>query len=489
MVNIYFSDFFGLPAELVEDFGAFDVSLVQDLPLFIDPFLLFNSENAEYQALHEEILRYMRFLKRATLDDSVPTPLVDSWFAFPEVKQNWLGFSKTGNAGHGLGRDFARALHRNFRTVFRSFGEETITRGSHLEKLCLVRGGVGRDTISDFTTNLIKPFLGDYTQRFALEHLRPDQRRRVALPKARFNYETRSWSPMTFELPFINGDYILLTPRDILTKDDAWINRPELLDSLPDIAASILDGALRHQLSDYLERRLDRDEEPTKEELREIVSEAIEQFPEVLDYYIREKEEHGDEAASLAEERVRFIRTQFVERVRGFVSRFLAPSDFYEGDRNTYEEAKRRLVFLKDVIENKGGHRIFYVEGKPIEREEDLQILYRLTWFATPSDATREANDGRGPADFKISRGASDKTIVEFKLAKNKKLERNLEKQTAIYEKASDATHPSLKAILYFTSDQLLRVQTILRRLNLHDSPHVVLIDACADNKPSGSVA
>lgn len=163
MVSIYFSDFFGLTSEVVEEFGAFDVSLVQDLPLFIDPFLLFNSENPEYQALHEKILRYMRFLKQTTLDDSVPAALVDSWFAFPEVKQNWLGFSKAGNAGHGLGRDFARALHRNFRTVFRSFGEEKISHGSHLEKLCLVRGGVGRDTISDFTTNLIKSFLGDYT--------------------------------------------------------------------------------------------------------------------------------------------------------------------------------------------------------------------------------------------------------------------------------------------------------------------------------------
>ena len=31
--------------------GALDISVVSDLPLFVDPFLLFNSENAEYQAL------------------------------------------------------------------------------------------------------------------------------------------------------------------------------------------------------------------------------------------------------------------------------------------------------------------------------------------------------------------------------------------------------------------------------------------------------
>jgi hypothetical protein len=61
---------------------------------------------------------------------------------------------------------------------------------------------------------------------------------------------------------------------------------------------------------------------------------------------------------------------------------------------------------------------------------------------------SREVNDGRGPADFKASRGALDKTIVELKLASNSKLEQNLQKQTEAYEKASDTTHPSLKGIL-----------------------------------------
>ena len=39
------------------------MSLVNDLPLFIDPFLLFNSEKPEYRALHDEIIRYLRFLR------------------------------------------------------------------------------------------------------------------------------------------------------------------------------------------------------------------------------------------------------------------------------------------------------------------------------------------------------------------------------------------------------------------------------------------
>jgi hypothetical protein len=178
-----------------------------------------------------------------------------------------------------------------------------------------------------------------------------------------------------------------------------------------------------------------------------------------------------------------------VAHVAELVRNYLDPGGFYAIGARTYDEARRRLLFLKDVIENKGGHRMFYIDGKPIEREADLHILYRLTWFATPSDISREVNDGRGPADFKASRGASDKTLVEFKLAKNSHLERNLAKQAEIYEKASDATHPSLKAIVYFSDDQLDRVRGILNKLELDACPHIVLIDAAADNKPSGSKA
>ena len=487
--SIYFSEFVDLAPSALDEYGAFDVSLVSDLPLFVDPFLLFNSDNPDYQGLHEEIIRYMRFLKEATLEGGLAPALVNSWFSFPEVKQNWLGFSKTGNSGRGLGKDFAQALHHNFRYIFPDFGEETITQSSHLEKLCLVRNGVGRDMISDFTTNLIKPFLGQYSQDFAQKYLRPEQRRRVALQKAKFNYETRSWSPMYFELPFVGSDFVLLTPRDILTKDDAWINRPELLDKFLDIAESLPNEVLRLQLSDYLERVLPEDHDKTKEEVRDTIAEAIEKFPQVLDYYIQDKEARGDEATEASKAKVSFVQTQFVEHVRDFVSEHLEPGGFYASRGATHQEAMHRLLFLKDVIENKGGHRIFFVDGKAIEREADLQILYRLTWFATPSDITREANDGRGPVDFKVSRGARDKTLVEFKLAKNTQLERNLAKQTPIYEKASDPTNPSIKAILYFSGEQLLRVQRILQKLEMSNDPNVILIDACADNKPSGSKA
>src|ERR1019366_4820411 len=152
----FLSDFFQINRAKIDAFGAFDVSLLTDLPLFIDPFLLFNSKNAEYQALHVQIIEYLVFLKSKADKGVVDRDLLHAWYCFPEVKQTWLGFTIGGNSGHGLGMDFAEALHSSLADIFRDFGQEKVTRGSHLEKVCLIKDGIGRDNISDFTTNLIK---------------------------------------------------------------------------------------------------------------------------------------------------------------------------------------------------------------------------------------------------------------------------------------------------------------------------------------------
>ena len=62
-MTTFFNEYFGVSEDVMTDFGAFNVSLVNDLPLFIDPFLLFHSEKAEYQRLHGEIIQYVTFLR------------------------------------------------------------------------------------------------------------------------------------------------------------------------------------------------------------------------------------------------------------------------------------------------------------------------------------------------------------------------------------------------------------------------------------------
>lgn len=495
-MKVYFSDVFNVSPKVIEKYGAFNISLINDLPLFIDPFLIFNSKKRDYQTLHNEILKYVAFLRDQSVGENINEGLLRSWYCFPEVKQTWLGFSKIGNGGRGPGMAFARALDENMVGVFAEFDKQSVSKSPHLEKLCLIKENIGRDNISDFVTNLIKGYLLEYTATFAKENIKLSFLRKCPVSHVEFNYDTSTWVAKTYELPVLDNDYVLLTPKDLLTKDDTWINKTDLYNHFQEIVSSVPNVQLRSELNHYFNSNLPRPKnnkkgkeiKPTNKEIAYAINEVIKKNPQILDFYLKYKEDHGDEAMSLSEDRVQEVYSLFVEVLSGFIDKVSKETDFYKRAGNTLAESYARVLFLKNVIENKDGYRIFYVKGEQIKREDDVQIMFRLTWFATMSAVTREANEGRGPVDFVISRGANDKSLVEFKLASNSKLKQNLQKQVEIYGRAHD-TDKSIKVILFFSAEEELHVRRILVDLGLSHEKYVVLIDARRDNKPSASRA
>jgi hypothetical protein len=491
LVPIYFSDVFEVDAQVVDDYGAFDIALVNDLPLFVDPFLLFDSEGDKYKDLHDGIIDYLIFLKERALEGELSKGDVSQWLMFKEVKQNWLGFSKVGNGGTGLGQSFANFLASSLRSVFRDFGDEKRTVSSHLEKLGLLGTGVGRDHLSDFTTNLIKGFLLQYTQDFAVQHLRKEFIRKFRVDKVVFDYVTRRWRTEYFELPFFGNDYVLLTPKDILTREAAWINQADMLSQFTEIQVSIADADLRSRVEEHFLRQID--DRSKTDDRREAALRTITAHPELLDLYIRMKEDDAPEAHEQSGLKVKVTEAQFIENVRQLAAQLQAlvrEKGPVAGDvsDDALEEARRRVAFLKHVIEDNDGYRVFYTDGKPIKRESDLQTMFRLTWCATTFDVNAEVNNGRGPVDYKISKGKENASLVEFKLASNSSLEKNLRNQVAIYEDASN-TKRSLKVILFFTESEHAKVMRTLQTLELEKNPDIILIDANRDNKPSASKA
>lgn len=87
-VELFFSNNFGIDRAILDEYGAFDVSLVADLPLFVDPFLLFSSDQPEYRTLHDEIIDYLRFLRSKAQSGGLNLALQRSLYSFKEVKQN-----------------------------------------------------------------------------------------------------------------------------------------------------------------------------------------------------------------------------------------------------------------------------------------------------------------------------------------------------------------------------------------------------------------
>lgn len=491
-MDIYFSDHFKVKEKDLEKYGAFNISLVADLPLFIDPFLLFNSKKKKYKQLHEDIIKYLVFLKDKSTSQTLDDGALKAWYAFKEVEQNWLGFSVTGNKGSALGMDFARALNGNLHKIFSEFGQEKVTKGSHLEKLCLIKDGVGKDNISDFSTNLVKEFLLDYTQTFAQKHIDESLRQKFRIPRTRFNYDTQTWEEATFDLPKFKNDFVILTPKELLTKDETWINKKDLLEDFDRIPNAITDDELRFKINNYFLSRIPRDpkkkKEPTKQEKVAAAFATIQEFPELIDYYIKSKEESGDLAESVSSEKVAFSQKFYIDNVQNFIAG-LQNKNFYAFAQNSQVEAKKKIEILKEYIEDNDGYKLFYHNGQRIKGEKDLQLLFGLVCHESSIfDVNREVNNGRGPVDFKISKGNADKTLVEFKLANNKKLEQNLQKQVEIYQKANK-TMSSFKVIIYFTKDENERVVAILNKIGLTGKENIVLIDGRNDNKVSASNA
>jgi len=480
-IGVHFSDFFNVSPEELEKYGAFNISLISDMPLFIDPFLLFSSNKSEYQALHKQILTYLSFLKERAEEKIEDGALIKSWYSFPEMKQNWLGYSQIGNSGKGLGRYFAKNMHSLMPVAFKDLGKESLTDSTHLEKVGLFNQGVGRDNISDFTTNLILDFLLKYTETFAKKSIAPELCSIFNVKKAYFDYQFQRWLPRSYYLPKYDGDFVVLTPKDILTRDETWINHTEMLDRFNEISEGIENEELRSHINAYFASKIPVIQMNNKEKdlyIKAAKWETLREFPELIEYYIQKKEIEKEEAKSVADEKVRSVESLLVTNVHHFIENQLIHTKFYDVEPvSSYVETIQRIKYLKDCIEKNDGYRLFYVNGKPISREDHLQYAFRFVWFASPFDVNREVNNGRGPADYKVSLGANDSTLVEFKLASNSSLKKNLQNQLEIYQAANN-TQLGIKVIMYFTDEEKAKLDAVLRDLNLDNKKNVITIDA-----------
>ena len=124
-VKLIFSEYFDIEEKELDDHGALNICLTSDLPLFIDPFLLFASDKPEYKEQHDKIVSHLILLKEIAVEEGGGANT--NLFKFPEIKQNWLGLCKYGNNGKGLGAKFAKDIIAAFNGFYSNFGEETIS--------------------------------------------------------------------------------------------------------------------------------------------------------------------------------------------------------------------------------------------------------------------------------------------------------------------------------------------------------------------------
>lgn len=207
---------------LIRGISQYDVDFViprlgVDIPVGIDPFLLYKSRDPEYRKMHFQLLGAFHLGISAVRQNK--TDEARRIFDFPEVSAIGMGYTVGGKRGSGVGRYLAGLI------VDTVVGSPSLQeRGvRHIEEMQLLSAGIGADRVSDITANILKSFLIEYTQRQCAIW---DIPLKSGVPINHiYDAATRDWVDSYADLPVspVDGAPILLVPRRIV-RALPWIN-------------------------------------------------------------------------------------------------------------------------------------------------------------------------------------------------------------------------------------------------------------------------
>lgn len=388
-----FSDHFDITQTHEDDW--FDPILDADTPLWVDPFFIFMEQDERWAAGHDTLIAHFdevfMLLAKSGFHRRSPYYIAAlSLLAFSEPAEFCLGYTSDGvegaGGGPGVARDMAQAMVAAI--------QRGIKHLEHFELLGVFNKGIGPDRVGDFTCALLKPLFIQYTRAVARRHKLPTEMHAVryaGVSKGR-------WRVFEVELPTnpVNGRPILLTPRRFLGRlptlyaEEWWefhgikaglnIEVMEKVDK-----ATIVRTALAHQ--------------------------------ESVDEWVKAKEQEGSVPYDLEVDRD--LVWQWEKLTLDFFNRH--PLEFGKKQTKADFVAVIETVIeqYRQFIQNEGGWRHLWNDDGSEKHEDAAQNLFRGVakhyCHANNISIDREVNLGRGPVDFKFSRGASLKAHLEVK--------------------------------------------------------------------------
>lgn len=160
------TDFHNLPLTQEEvDFAI--PFLDEDIPLYIDPFLLWKSPSMQDNALHTAItnsFNNLGYLMKKSKDKDA----LDILIRGSECNEVGLGVSKT-KKGARIGEKSAL----NILSLFKDIPQINKRGFVHFEEIQLFVDQISKDRISDISANFLKSFLIDYTMEQSEKHSIP----------------------------------------------------------------------------------------------------------------------------------------------------------------------------------------------------------------------------------------------------------------------------------------------------------------------------
>jgi hypothetical protein len=330
--------------------------LDQDLPLCIDPFLLYKSRDETLHRLHGQLLTL--FNNSVVLFREGKRKEMNEIIDFPEVNEIGFGYSEDSVKGSGLGSYLNKLLAD---TLVAS--EPLQERGlRHIEELQLVSMGIAADRVSDIAANVLKSFLIEYTQKQANLWSVPLA---SSLPVNHyFDFEDYAWRDGYFDLPKnkITGSPILLVPRRMV-RLLPWIN-------LDDYAASdfrlFLRSTERSSWPRFAGGIQTKRLIPDKTDIVKITRSNL----KLLDNYVNRKEKDAQNALPVFVERedlglpTRPMAEEFIQRLSAIPTGVTQAKDY---QRTVYEIIN--YLFEPELTDGE-------MEVRTIEGTERRDIIY-----------------------------------------------------------------------------------------------------------------
>jgi hypothetical protein len=179
--------------------------LDEDIPLYVDPMLLWKSPSMQDNGLHASVISSFNNLGHSFVKGDEATA-IKTLITLSESHEVGLGSSKTRN-GKRIGEKSARDVLQLFNNIpqIKKHGFE------HFEEIQLLVDNISKDRISDITCSVVKSFLVDYT----IQHC---ERNAIPLGKCDldiFDYKTQKIRKEDTYLPLnpVTNAPIILVPK------------------------------------------------------------------------------------------------------------------------------------------------------------------------------------------------------------------------------------------------------------------------------------
>ena len=190
--------------------------LREDLPLYLDPFLLWKSDDPQYQQLHADLLGFVDEVRLHAVGSRTAQAAV-LLSEVSEPVELGLGYAAGTKRGSALGPSSIDKIIRTFQQVpqLKAIGLD------HLEILALLVPRIAEDRISDLTASVIKRWLAEFTHRRCQQWGIPTTRHRLI----GWDPTALGWRPFEAHLPYNPSDAspVLLAPLNLLRRLP-WIN-------------------------------------------------------------------------------------------------------------------------------------------------------------------------------------------------------------------------------------------------------------------------